>query len=188
MKVVIGVTGASGAIYAYTLVRMLHQLQIQTAVILTDMGVKVMAYECGVTVDQIKQYTSVYDDHDLFAPVASGSYHADAMVVIPCSMNTLGSIANGLGDTLLTRAASVTLKEQRKLVLVTRETPLSPISIENMLKLANIGVCIMPASPGFYHKPTELWQLVEGICARVLDQLGIASEFGKPWTGGDADV
>lgn len=185
MKIVIGITGASGSIYAYSLIRMLYELNIDTSVIMTQMGIQVMEYECGVSVDEIAKYAKVYDDTDLFAPLASGSYKCDGMIVMPCSMNTLGSIANGIGNTLLTRVASVMMKEQRKLVLVIRETPLSTISIENMLKLSKVGVCIMPASPGFYHKPTELWEIVNSICARTLDQVGINSKYSKEWTGGE---
>lgn len=188
MKLIVGVTGASGAIYGYSLIRLLAQLGVETSVILTDMGIKVLDYECGVKVQELKAYARVFDNGDLFAPPASGSSQNDGMVVIPCSMNTLGCIAGGTGSGLLARAASVTLKEGRKLVTVVRETPLSVIHLENMCRLARAGACIMPASPGFYNRPTELGQLVNGLLARVLDQFQIENTLAKRWEGGDGIV
>lgn len=181
MQIMVGITGASGSIYGYTLVRVLSGLGIDTSVIFTDMGKKVMEYECGISGEDIGEYARVYENHDLFAAPASGSCQSDGMVIIPCSMNTLGSIANGLGDTLLPRAAGVTLKEGRKLIAVVRETPLSIIHLENLLKLARAGAVVMPASPGFYHKPENIWELVEGMINRILDQLGIEQKKIKRW-------
>lgn len=184
MRITVGITGASGAIYGYTLVRILAELQIETCVIFTEMGEKVMEYECGILKEEIAAYAKVYENNDLFAALASGSYPSDGMVIIPCSMNTLGSIANGLGDTLLARTASVTLKEGRKLITVVRETPYSIIHMENMLKLGKAGACIMPASPGFYHRPVSVWELVEGLISRVLDQLKIEQNNVRRWGDG----
>lgn len=181
MKITIGITGASGAVYGYTLARVLAGMQIETSVIFTQMGEKVMEYECGVTKEQFAQFSKIYEINDLFAPLASGSYPSDGMVIIPCSMNTLGSIANGLGDNLLARTACVTLKEGRKLIAVVRETPYSMIHLENMLKLAKAGACIMPASPGFYHHPEHIWELVEAMVNRILDQLRIEQTNVKRW-------
>lgn len=181
MKITVGITGASGAVYGYTLLELLHSLGVETEVIMTEMGQKVMEYECGIKREEIEQMAKIHDNHDLFSTLASGSYRTDGMVIIPCSMNTLGSIANGMGDTLMNRCASVALKEGRKLVLVVRETPYSIIHMENMLKAAKAGACIMPASPGFYQRPSEIWELVDGILARVLDQLGITYENGRRW-------
>lgn len=181
MRVVVGITGASGAIYGYSLVRLLAEKGVETKVILTDMGKKVLQYECGIDWQELASYAEIFENDDLFACVASGSYRVDGMAVIPCSMNTLGAIANGMGDTLLDRCASVALKEGHKLVLVVRETPYSIIHMENMLKAARAGACIMPASPGFYHRPTQIWELVDGIDRRVLDQLGIKDEEAKRW-------
>lgn len=185
MKLVVGITGASGAIYGYSFVRLLAQLGVETSVILTDMGVKVLEYECGVKVEELKQYAAVYNNNDLFAPPASGSSLNDGMAVIPCSMNTLGCIAGGMGGGLLARAAAVTLKEGRKLVTVVRETPLNVIQLENMCRLARAGACVMPASPGFYNRPAALWQLVDGLLARVLDQFHIDNRYAERWSGGD---
>jgi 4-hydroxy-3-polyprenylbenzoate decarboxylase len=116
-----------------------------------------------------------------FAPVASGSNPADAMVVCPCSMGTLGAIANGLADNLIERAADVMLKESRQLILVARETPLSAIHLDNMLRLARAGACILPANPGFYHRPGSIVEIVDFVVARVLDQLRIPHQLMQRW-------
>lgn len=181
MRIIVGITGASGSLYAYTLVRALHQLGIETHVVASEMGVKVMQFECGIKMDELKQYAVVHDNRNLFAPVASGSFKTDGMVIVPCSMNTLGAIANGVGDNLLSRAASVVLKENRNLVIVPREAPFHLFHLRNMTTLAEAGVTILPASPGFYHKPTEIWELVNFIVARILDELGIDNELMERW-------
>lgn len=181
MKIIVGLTGASGSIYGYTLIRTLHELGVEPYVIATEMGVRVMAYECGIDMGELARYAQVFDNRDLFAPVASGSFKTDGMVIIPCSMNTLGAIAGGVGDTLLSRAASVALKEKRRLIIVPRETPLTLIHLENMTRAARAGADIMPASPGFYHRPQEVWELVHFMVARVLDALGIEHDLIKRW-------
>ncbi len=181
MKVVVGITGASGSIYGYSLIRLLHKKGVELAIVMTKMGERVLEYECGLTRDEIEKYGTVYENDDLFAPIASGSYKIDAMVVVPCSMNSLGQIANGMGDTLLARSASVALKEGKKLILVIRETPYSMIAMENMLKLGRAGGTILPASPGFYQRPTRIYELVEGIIYRILDQLEIEAEEAVRW-------
>src|SRR5690625_7792021 len=114
-RIIVGVTGASGSLYAYTLIRILHQLGIETHLVATETGVKVMQFECGVNIEDLKQYAIVHHNQNLFASVASGSFITDGMVIVPCSMNTLGVIANGVGDTLVSRAASVVMKEGRQL-------------------------------------------------------------------------
>lgn len=181
MKIIVGITGASGAIYAYALIRALHQLHVETIVVCTEMGEKVLQYECGVTLKEIKQYATVENNKNLFASIASGSCITDGMVIIPCSMNTLGAIANGVGDTLLSRTASVALKESRKLIVVPRESPITLIHIRNMQLLAEAGAMIMPASPGFYHKPTEIWELTNFMVARVLDAFGLDHQLLPRW-------
>ena len=180
-RILVGITGASGSLYAYTLVRALHQLDIETHLIATDMGEKVMQFECGVTIEMLKEYATIYRNDNLFASIASGSYLTDGMVIVPCSMNTLGAIANGVGDTLLSRAASVVLKEKRNLIIVPREAPFHLIHLKNMTKLAEAGACIMPASPGFYHKPTEVWELVNFMVARILDMFDIDHRLLERW-------
>jgi len=181
MRIVVGMTGASGAIYAYTLVRALHALGVETHLIPTEMAGKVLKFECGVSMDEMKNYAKVLDNRNLFASVASGSFRTDGMVIIPCSMNTLGAIANGAGDTLLSRTAGVMLKEKRKLIVVPREMPVSLIQLENMTRLARAGADIMPASPGFYHRPREIWELVNFVISRVLDALGIEHNLMARW-------
>jgi flavin prenyltransferase len=181
MRLVVGITGASGSIYGYTLIRALHELGVDTYVIATKMGEKVMQFECGITMNDIQQYATILDNQNLFASVASGSFLTDGMVVVPCSMNTLGAIANGVGDTLLSRTASVVIKEKRKLVLVTRETPLHLIHLENMTKVAKAGATVMPAAPGFYHRPTEIWELVNFMAARILDAFQIEHQLLARW-------
>ncbi len=181
MKVILGITGASGSIYGYTLLCLLQQKKVDVSVILTSMGERVLAYECGITRDEIAAKATLYADDDLFAPIASGSCLYDAMVVAPCSMNTLGQIAGGQSGTLLTRCASVALKEKRPLITLFRETPLNTIQINNMLRLAQAGAIIMPACPGFYKKPERISDLVGGIAYRILDQLGIPAKEAKRW-------
>lgn len=185
MKILVGITGASGSVYALSLIRAMRSLALETDIIVSDMGKKVLAYECGATMEDLAEYGTVYDNRNLFASVASGSCKNDGMVVVPCSMNTLGAIANGLGDSLLLRAAAVSLKERRRFVAVVRETPLSLIHIENMEKLTRAGGCVMPASPGFYTKPTEIWQLVGGMVCRILDLLEIPNDLADRWKGSE---
>ncbi|WP_430515289.1 UbiX family flavin prenyltransferase [Cytobacillus firmus] len=180
-RILVGITGASGSLYAYTLIRALHQLEIETHLIATEMGEKVMQFECGVKMDELKEYAAIHSNRNLFAAVASGSFKTDGMVIVPCSMNTLGAIANGVGDTLLSRAASVVLKENRKFIIVPREAPFNLIHLRNMTLLAESGACIMPASPGFYHKPTEIWELANFMVARILDMLDIDHELLERW-------
>lgn len=181
MRIIVGITGASGSLYGYTLVRALHQLGIETHLIVTEMGVKVMQYECGIKLEDLKEYATIHSDDNLFASVASGSFKTDGMAIVPCSMNTLGAIANGVGDKLITRAASVVMKERRKFIIVPREAPFSLIHLKNMTTLAEAGVTIMPASPGFYHRPTEIWELINFMVARILDDLGIDNQLIERW-------
>lgn len=181
MRIIVGITGASGSLYGYTLIRALHQLDVETHCIVTESGIKVMKFECGVSVDQIKEYATVHDNRNLFASVASGSFQTDGMVIVPCSMNTLGAIATGVGDTLLNRAASVVMKERRNLIVVPREAPLHLIHLRNMTKLAEAGALILPASPGFYNRPKEIWELINFVVARVLDNLGIDHQLIERW-------
>ncbi|WP_371368032.1 putative UbiX-like flavin prenyltransferase [Sporomusa rhizae] len=171
MRIAVGVTGASGAIYGYTLIKALTELGIEVHAVYTEMGRKVLEYECSVTLQDIERYAVIYDNADLFAPLASGSFKTGGMVVVPCSMHTLGALATASGRDLLTRAADVTLKEQRKLVVVPRETPMTAIHVKNMLTLAQAGAVIMPASPPFYPKPDTLDQLVDGLIRQILSAL-----------------
>lgn len=182
-RIIVGITGASGSIYAYTLIEALAAIGWDVEVILTWMGEKVLAYECGVETKAFSPGIHVHAIDDLFSTLASGSFRTEGMVIIPCSMNTLGLLATGTGDNLLARAAQVTLKERRPLVVVPREMPYNIIHLENMLRLARAGGIILPASPGFYHFPQSMDDLIRHVVGRVLDQLGIEHALYKRWEG-----
>ncbi len=182
MRIVVGMTGGSCTLYGVGLLKALEQLNIETHLIVSRMGEQVLNHECGLSLKELQAMaTRSYDITDLGAAVSSGSFKTDGMVVIPCSMNTLAAVAGGVSSNLIQRAADVTIKERRRLVLVPREMPLSPIHLENMLKLSRLGVTIMPASPGFYHKPQTIGDLVEIMVGRTLDQLGIEGNLFKRW-------
>ncbi|HYE10050.1 MAG TPA: flavin prenyltransferase UbiX [Patescibacteria group bacterium] len=187
-KIVVGITGASGSIYAKRLVEELLKKDIYTHIICTDTGKKVMKYETGIDLEQwveelSKQYSHLMleDINNLFAGVASGSYKFDAAVILPCSMGTLAEISNGLAKNLLCRVADVALKESRRLIIVPRETPFNAIHLENMLKLSRLGVTILPAMPGFYHMPQTMEDLIHFVVGKVLDSLSIENTLFKKW-------
>jgi 4-hydroxy-3-polyprenylbenzoate decarboxylase len=179
---VVGVTGASGAVYARRLLEVLCR-DATVHIIVSDIAAKIAAHE-GVS---FEGFRATYHPNDkLFASVASGSHKYDGMVVIPCSSKTLAAIANGYADNLITRTADVCLKEHRTCILVTREMPLSKIHLKNMLAAEEAGATIMPASPGFYHRPKEIDDLVDMVVARVLDHLEIEHNLVQRWSGTDA--
>lgn len=188
IKIVVGITGASGSIYAIRLIEELLKKDIYIHIICTDTGKKVMKYETGIDlpkwVEELsKQYSHLRleDINNLFAGVASGSYKIDAAVILPCSMGTLAEISNGLAKNLLCRVADVALKENRRLVIVPRETPFNAIHLENMLKLSRLGVTILPAMPGFYHMPETMENLIDFVVGKVLDSLSIENTLFKKW-------
>lgn len=184
MRIVVGITGASGSIYALRLIEVLRQLGHEVHGVVTDSGWQVLAYECNVTREDFAARVDVlYDNANIGAAIASGSFKADAMAVLPCSMKTVASIAHSLSDNLLTRAADVMLKEGRKLILVPRETPMHAIHLENLLKLAQLGVKIVPAAPGFYHRPQTIEDLVDMLVGKICDQLGIDADLFARWEG-----
>lgn len=184
MKIIVGISGGSGAIYALAFLQQLQALGAESHLVVSNMGLKVLQHECGLTEQELQGMCSVYHHNDnLAATIASGSVKTQGMVVAPCSMNTLASIAMGHSHSLLTRAADVCIKERRKLVLLVREMPYSSIHLENMLKLANQGVTILPASPGFYQHPKDLADLVGFVAGKMLDQLGIENECYARWEG-----
>ena len=181
-KIVVGITGASGSVYAVRLIDVLRKQGIEVHAVVTDSGQRVLDYECGVTMEELSRRVDVlYPNTDVGAAIASGSFRMDAMVVLPCSMKTAGAIAHGVTDDLLTRAADVTLKEGRRLLLVPRETPMHEIHLENLLRLARAGAVIMPAAPGFYHRPQTLDDLVNMMVGKILDRLGIEAELFTRW-------
>ncbi len=180
---IVGVTGASGSIYALTLIKVLAAMDWQVELVMSNTGEKVLAYETGIERAALPENVRIHENTNLFSSLASGSYRTHGMVVIPCSMNTLGLMATGTGDHLLARAAQVTLKERRPLVVVPREMPYNIIHLENMLRLARAGATIMPASPGFYHRPNDIQDLVNHVVGRVLDQFGIEHTLFERWNG-----
>ncbi|MER5175207.1 MAG: UbiX family flavin prenyltransferase [Candidatus Nitrosocosmicus sp.] len=182
LKIVVGITGSSGVIYGIKLLYFLNKIEIETHVILSKWAEKNIEIETDESIEKIKKLASFeYKENDMAASISSGSFKTNGMIIIPCSMKTLSSIANGYDDNLISRAASVTIKENRKLVIVPRETPLSQIHLSNMLKLAKIGVIILPAMPGFYHRPKTVNDLVLHIVGKTLDQFEISNEVFKRW-------
>ncbi len=192
----VALTGASGAVYGLRLIEVLLQAGRQVYVMVSSPAQVVVATETDLALPGRPQemqaclserfgtapgQLQVFGREQWMAPVASGSNAPSAMVVCPCSTGTLSAIANGASRSLIERAADVVLKEQRKLILVVRETPYSAVHLENMLRLARLGVCIMPASPGFYHKPACVEDLVDFMVARVLDHLGVEHALVKRW-------
>lgn len=184
MKLVVGISGGSGSIYAISLLKALEELNIETHLVVSSMGEYVTEHECGIQLEELKTMaTYFHDNKNLAAPIASGSFKVDSMVVLPCSMKTLSGVAHGFSDGLLTRACDVTIKEGRKLILVPRETPLSPIHLENMLKLSKMGVTIFPPSPGFYSHPETIEDIVLNMTGRILDTMGIDNNLVSRWKG-----
>ncbi len=183
MKVIIAITGASGAIYGMRLIRVLNEKGLDVSCIISNAAHKVLECESQPAKSVKGWDKGCYNENEIEAPFSSGSARADAMVVAPCSMKTLSAIASGLSSNLITRSADVMIKEKKRLVLVPRETPLSPIHLENMLKLSKIGVTILPAMPGFYHKPEKIEDLIDFIVGKILDSLDIENSLYGRWKG-----
>jgi len=185
LRLVVAVTGASGVVYGKRLLEVLREKKVETHIIVSRAAEKVIEHELGPSgrKDLEKFATHVYDVDDLTAPLMSGSFKTDGMVIIPCSMKTLAGITHGFADNLILRAADVTLKEKRPLVVVPRETPLSMVHLHNMLNAARLGVLVVPAMPAFYHKPKKVDDLVDFVVGRVLDCLGVEHRLFKRWTG-----
>lgn len=183
-RLIVALTGATGAILGIRLLEALKSCGIETHLIVTKWAQRTIEHETEYRIEQVRALADVvHPASDMGATISSGSFVTDGMVVIPCSMRTLSSIAHGYGEHLVHRAADVVLKERRRLVLVARETPLSAIHLDNMLKLANMGVTILPPMPAFYNHPKTTDDIVDHIVARVLDQLGIVASFAKRWDG-----
>lgn len=184
MRYVIGITGASGSVYAKRLIEVLKSCGHTLELVITDSGKKVFEYETGMSVSELgEKVDEVYDINDVAAKIASGSQRREAMIIVPCSMKTTASIACGISDNLLTRAADVMLKEGRPLAIVPRETPMSAIHLENLLKLSRLGVKIIPAAPGFYARPQSIDDLVDMLVGKILDNLNIEHRLYERWDG-----
>ncbi|MWC28467.1 UbiX family flavin prenyltransferase [Paenibacillus sp. MMS18-CY102] len=196
---VVGITGASGSLYGIRLIEVLLQAGIHVHVVVTDAGWRVLKEELGWDVTRRQ---SVFEERfgalategqltfhpnaDIGASIASGSFRVDGMVIMPCSMGTLASLAHGISDDLMTRAADVMIKEGRKLILVPRETPLHAIHLENMLTLAKLGVKLIPAMPAFYYGPQTILDLVDFLVGKVLDMMPLDHNLFNRW-GGDTN-
>lgn len=185
-RFVIGISGASGVVYGIRILEILKSMSIETHVILSTWGLKNIEIETRKTVEYVSSLsTKLYSNDSLAAPMSSGSFIHAGMIIVPCSMKTLASIANGHDDTLISRAAGVTLKESRRLVVVPRETPISRIHLINMLNLCDAGAIILPAMPGFYHNPVSLKDIIDQLVGKILDQFHIKHNLTRRWGDGN---
>lgn len=183
-RIVVAMTGATGACLTISLLRKLRDMDIETHLIISKWAAETLKYETDMPIKELRELAfKSYNINDASAPPSSGSFQTDGMIVVPCSMKTLSAIRSGFGEELIARSADVIIKEQRKLVLCVRETPLSPIHLENMLALARIGVVIFPPVPAFYTKPESIEDIVEQSVGRMLDSLGLDSESFPRWNG-----
>lgn len=194
MEISVGISGASGAPYSVRLLQALDELDAVKKIhlVISSNGFTLLKQEMSIRltaksfrVSQLLGHNSnkiqFYDNMNFYSPIASGSYPTAGMIVIPCSTGTMGAVASGASSNLIQRGAEVALKERRKLVLVIRETPLSAIHLENLLRLSNAGAVILPASPGFYHRPAGIADLIDFVVGRVLDQFDLPHHVGKRW-------
>lgn len=187
-KIVVGITGASGSIYAKRLIEVLAKSNTMINIVATDKGKQVFNFELGITlekfIDDLKKDTNnikLEDNNNMFSGIASGSNKYDAVIILPCSMGTLADIRHGMSKNLLCRACDVALKEDRKLIIVPRETPFSTLHLENMYKLSSYGAKIIPAMPGFYHNPKTIDDLVDFLVGKILDYLNIENKLFEKW-------
>ena len=183
-RVVVGITGATGAVYGVRLLQRLKAAGRETHLVVTPAGVLNAHHELGLDRSSIEALAdAAYAPGDVGAAIASGSFATDAMVIVPCSMKTLAAVAHGLSDNLLTRAADVTLKERRRLVLMVRETPFNLAHLRNMTAVTEMGGVIFPPLPAFYHRPQSIDELVDDTIERVLTLLGVVEAAPKSWSG-----
>ena len=183
-KLIVGMTGATGTIFGVRLLQILEGTGIETHLVMSKWAARTLVHETPYTAEEVEQMaTHHYQSGDQGAPVSSGSFITSGMIIAPCSVRTLAAIANGMGDNLVHRAADVTLKERRKLVLMVREAPLSTIHLENMLKLSRMGAVILPPVPAFYNQPRAIDDIVNHIVQRALDQLEIHLDVVSRWDG-----
>lgn len=181
-KIIVGITGATGAIYGIRLLEALREYGIESHLIISDWAKKTIQLETDYSIEEVNHLASfTYNSTNQAALISSGSFVTDGMIIAPCSMKSLASISYGLADNLISRAADVVLKEQRKLLLIPREAPLHTIHLENMLRLSKMGVSIVPPMPAFYNHPKTIDDIVNHTVARTLDQFGIDNNFTKRW-------
>lgn len=181
-QVLVAMTGASGSIYGVRLLQELQKKDVTVHLILSETAKQIISYETDNTVDKVTELADeLYENDDLFAGPASGSFQIDAMVIVPCSMKTLAAIATGYADRLITRSASVMLKENKSLIVVPRETPFDLAGLQNMIQVHHAGGIMLPASPGFYHHPETVSDLVDFIVGKILDQVSIPHDLFKRW-------
>ena len=184
MKIIVGITGATGTIFGVRLLEVMKDAGVETHLVMSKWGIRTLLRETPYTVDYVKSLAAhTYGDTDQGAAISSGSFVTEGMIVAPCSMRTLAAIAHGQGDNLIHRAADVILKERRKLALMVREAPLNDIHLENMLKLSRMGVVITPPVPAFYNHPQSVDDMVNHIVMRALDQFGIHTDAMSRWDG-----
>ena len=185
MLLIIGITGASGAIYGIRLLEVLSaSKEVETHLIISEAGEKIIRYETDWGLEQIRALADVcYDINDIGARLSSGSFKRDGMVIAPCSMKTLSALANSYADNLIARAGDITLKERKRLVLLARETPLHLGYLRNMVKLTEMGAVVFPPVPAFYHKPKTIQDLVDHTVGKVLDIFDIQHELFPRWGG-----
>ena len=182
MKLIIGITGSTGAIYGIRMLEALKKLNVETHLIMSEWAEKCISMETEYTIDYVKSLaTNTSQEKNMASSVSSGTHRVDGMIIAPCTMKTLSAIANGYDNTLITRAAGVTIKESRKLILMARETPLSAIHLENMLKLSRLGVVILPPVTEFYTKPKSINDIVNHGVGKCLDQFNIEHDLYRRW-------
>jgi flavin prenyltransferase len=184
MKIIVGITGATGVIYGVRLLERLREAGVETHLVISRWGARTLIHETPYSRERVEALASVsYAPADMGAAISSGSFRTDGMIVAPCSAKTLAAIAHGYGDNLIHRAADVVLKERRRLVLAVREAPLSDIHLENMLKLSRMGAVVLPPLPAFYNHPHTIDDLVDHSVSRMLDQFGLETSGVERWAG-----
>ena len=184
MKIIVAISGATGAIYGVRILERLREAGVETHLVISRWGARTLLHETTYSREQVESMASViYAPADMGAAISSGSFRTDGMVIAPCSAKTLAAVAHGFGENLVHRAADVVLKERRRLVLVVREAPLSDIHLENMLKLSRMGAVVLPPMPAFYNRPRTVDDIVDHTVSRVLDQFGLDVSGVERWSG-----
>src|SRR5207237_2682597 len=182
MRLIVAITGGSGVIYGIKMLEILKNLELESHLVISKWDDRNIKIETDKAIEYVKSLaTKCYDNDNMAAAISSGSFKTDGMAIVPCSMKTLSSIANGYDDSLVSRAAGVCIKESRRLVIVPRETPLSKIHLQNMISLADIGVIVLPAMPGFYQRPKSMDDLITHIAGKILNQFGIEHNIYRRW-------